>query len=141
MRAHETIAVWVAELPEPATSERVHNDLWYVRLPGVFKRWIPIEILVDQRTTKLTSHVIPEPEERLADVFRLLLRHNHEAPGVAFSLDGRESVICLVARVPNDAIDTAGLDLLAGQIVTTTEETFRSIIELGFGSRLRRSGS
>lgn len=131
---------WVSSLPEPATYERVHADFWYVRLPGTSRRWIPVEIEVGERTVKLTSHVIIEPDERHADVFRFLLRHNHEAFGVAFSIDGKEGVICLVARLPLEALDEAKLDLVVGRIVEATETTFRSILELGFASRLRRGG-
>ena len=135
---HSVIATWVEDLPDEATAERVHGDLWYVRIPGVARSWIPLEIEVGQRSVKLTSHVIIEPEERQADVYKLLLRHNHRADGVSFSYEGREGVICLVARVPRDELDGAKLDRSVGRIVETTEITFRSILEIGFGSRLRR---
>jgi len=140
MTPHEVIERWVAALPDTTTSERVHSDFWYVRIPGVARSWIPVEILVDERTTKVTSHVIIEPDERPADVYELLLRHNHAAPGVAFSLDGREGVICLVTRVLNDEVTETKLDLLVGRMVEETETTFRSILEIGFGSRLRKRG-
>jgi hypothetical protein len=136
--AHEIVEAWVDSLPDGATSERVHSDLWYVRLPGVARRWIPVEILVDEKTTKITSHVIIEPDERHAEVYAVLLRHNHAAPGVAFSLDGREGVICLVARVANGELSHAKLDLLVGRAVEETEQTFRTILEIGFAGRLRR---
>jgi hypothetical protein len=84
--------------------------------------------------------VIIEPEERQADVYKLLLRHNHRADGVSFSFEGREGVICLVARLPNDTLRVEQLDRCVGRIVETTETTFRSILTLGFGSRLRRGG-
>jgi hypothetical protein len=132
------IESWVSSLPAPGTFERVRPDFWYVRIPGVARRWIPIEVEVDQRSTKLTSHVIVEPEERETDVYRLLLRRNHRAGAVAFSLDGREGVICLTGRLHNEDVNQQSLDELAGSIVQETEETFRSILGLGFASRLRR---
>jgi hypothetical protein len=89
---------------------------------------------------KLTSHVIIEPDERHGEVYELLLRHNHNARGVAFSLDGAEGVLCLVARIGSDAFDEAQLDETVGAIVEETETTFRSILEIGFGSRLRKRG-
>lgn len=129
---------WATALPDPATWERVHADLFYVRLPGTARRWIPIEIEVGERTLKLTSHVIIEPDDRRADVYAFLLRRNHQAKGVAFSLDGKEGVICLVTRIAREACDEGQLDLLAGRVVEETEQTFRSILELGFAARLRR---
>jgi hypothetical protein len=135
---HDLIAGWVQALPQEATSERVHSDLWYVRIPGVARNWIPVEIEVAERSVKLTSHVIIEPEERQADVYKLLLRHNHRAEGLSFSFEGREGVICLVSRIPRSELTREKLDLSVGRIVETTEITFRSILEIGFGSRLRK---
>ena len=130
---------WIASLPEEATAERVRVDFWYVRLPGTARRWIPLEIEVGERTVKVTSHMIIEPDERHADVYRLLLRYNHEASGVAFSIDGREGVICLVGRIAIAEASAAALDAMAGRIVARTESTFRTILRLGFAGRLARS--
>lgn len=130
---------WIVSLPEEATAERVKPGFWYVRIPGTARRWIPIELELGERSLKITSHVIVEPEENQAQVYALLLRHNHSADGVAFSFEGREGVICLVGRLPLDRVSEDELDAVAGRIVETTEETFRTILELGFGSRLRRS--
>jgi hypothetical protein len=135
---HDVIQQWVAALPGATTNERVHSDLWYVRIPGTARSWIPVEILVDEKTTKVTSHVIIEPDERRDEVYELLLRHNHRAPGVAFSLDGKEGVICLVARVSHEDLTIQKLDLLVGQMIEVTEATFGSILQIGFGSRLKR---
>ncbi len=112
-----------------------------MRIPGVARGWIPVEIEVGERSVKLTSHVIIEPEERQADVYKLLLRRNHRADGVSFSFEGKEGVICLVARISRTELSEDSVDRYVGQIVQTTEETFRSILQIGFGSRLKRSGS
>jgi hypothetical protein len=129
---------WLVALPEEATFERVRDDFWYVRLPGIARRWIPIEIEVGQRSVKLTSHVLIEPEERVDEVYAFLLRHNHRATGAYFSIDGTEGVICLVDRIALFEFDDARLDATVGAMVDETETTFRSILEIGFGSRLRR---
>lgn len=132
---------WIVGLPDEATSERVRGDFWYIRIPGSARRWIPLEIEVGKRSVKLTSHVIIEPEERPVDVYKLLLRHNHSADGVSFSYEGKEGVICLVARIPGAELTEDKLDRCVGRIVETTEETFRSILQIGFGSRLRKPPS
>jgi len=132
------IQSWIAGLPGDATSERVRDDFWYVRIPGTARRWIPVEIEVGERSVKLTCHVIIEPEENQADVYKLLLRHNHSADGVSFSYEGKEGVICLVARIPGAELTEDKLDACVGRIVETTEETFRSILQIGFGSRLQK---
>ena len=129
---------WVRSLPDPATSEQVRSTFWYVRLPGVARSWIPIEIEVSERSVKLTSHVIIEPDEAHAEVFRFLLRRNHRANGAAFSIDGKEAVICLVTRIETDALTDERLDEAVGTIVQETEEVFRTILAVGFASRLRK---
>jgi hypothetical protein len=135
---HDVVDRWIAALPDGTTNERVHADLWYVRIPGVARSWIPVEIEVMERTVKVTSQVIPAPDERSADVYELLLRHNHAAPGVAFSIYGRDPIICLVTRIAHDELTESKLDLLVGQVVDETEKTFRSILEIGFATRLRK---
>lgn len=134
----DVVERWIGTLPDEATSERVRDDFWFVRLPGVARKWIGIEIEVGERSVKLTSHVIIEPDENHAEVYALLLRHNHRASGVAFSIDGREGVICLVTRIRREHVDEAALDEAVGSIVQKTEEIFRSILSIGFASKMKR---
>lgn len=132
------VAAWVPHILPEGTVEQVTPSFWYVRIPGAKRSWIPIEIDVGDRSTKLTSHVIIEPEESHAEVFRLLLRHNHDASGVYYSIDGKEGVICLVGRISHDTLTEDRLDELAGLMVQETEIIFRSILTLGFSARLRK---
>jgi hypothetical protein len=132
----DVVEGWTKSLPDEATVERVRPDFWYVRVPGVARKWIGIEIEGSERSVKVTSHVIIEPDENHADVYALLLRHNHHASGVAFSIDGKEGVICLVTRLRDVSQET--LDEAVGLIVQKTEEVFRSILSIGFASRLGR---
>lgn len=129
---------WVAGLPGTTTAERVSPTFWYIRLPGEKRSWIPVEIDVGERSVKLTSHVIIEPDEAHADVYSFLLRRNHRANGVAFSIDGKEGVICLVTRIERELLSEQRLDEAVGTIFQETEEVFRTILAVGFASRLKR---
>lgn len=133
------IEIWTGSLPEEATAEHVGDGFWYVRIPGAARRWIPIEIEGRERTVKVTSYVIVPPEEREADVYELLLKKNFRAGGVSFAIDPT-GLVCLVGRIAREDLDPDRLDAVIGRIVEATEETFRSILQIGFGSRLRRSG-
>jgi hypothetical protein len=135
LRAVET---WVGSLPEPATAERVRDNFWYVRIPGTARSWIPFEIDVGERSVKVTSHVIIEPDENHKEVYDLLLRHNHRAAGSYFSIDGKEGVICLVNRIPLADFDEFRLDEIVGSMIDETETTFRTILNLGFASRMKK---
>jgi hypothetical protein len=136
--ATTVVETWVASLPEPATWERVRGDFWYVRIPGSARSWIPFEIEVGERSVKVTSHVIIEPDENHKEVYELLLRHNHRASGSYFSIDGKEGVICLVNRVSLVDFDELKLDEVVGSMIEETETTFRTILGLGFASRLKK---
>ena len=129
---------WVEALPAETTSERVSPTFWFVRIPGEKRSWIPIEIDVDHRSVKLTSHVIIEPDEAHADVYAFLLRRNHRANGVAYSIDGKEGVICLVSRIDRDVLTEERLDEAVGTIVQETEEVFRTILAVGFAGRFKK---
>jgi hypothetical protein len=131
--AARTVATWVATLPEPATSERVRDDFFYVRVPGHARRWIPIEIEVDERTVRLTSHVLIPPEEDAESFWRFLLRTNADASDAAFAIDP-DGVVLLVGRTPCDGLTEDDLDRIVGAIVTKTERTFRTLLRIGFAS-------
>jgi hypothetical protein len=136
--ATAVVETWVASLPEPATWERVRPNFFYVRIPGSARSWIPFEIDVGERSVKVTSHVIIEPDENHKEVYELLLRHNHRASGSYFSIDGKEGVICLVNRISLAGFDELKLDEVVGSMIEETETTFRTILGLGFASRLKR---
>jgi hypothetical protein len=129
---------WVEAMPEGTTSERVTPSFWYVRIPGTNRSWIPIEIDVGERSVKLTSHVIIEPDEAHADVYAFLLRRNHRANGAAYSIDGKEGVLCLVTRIEHETLTDERLDEAVGTIVQETEEVFRTILAVGFASRFKK---
>ncbi len=137
MPTDETVAAWTRTLPDGATAEHVRPGFWYVRIPGESRRIIPLEIELGERTVKVTSHVIIPPEENETAFYRFLLRTNHDAPGVAFSV-ARDGVICLVGRIPLERFDVDALDAVTARVVETTERTFRSLLQIGFASRLRK---
>jgi hypothetical protein len=118
----------------PAPWERVEEDFFYVRIPGVNRRVIPIEISVGQRTVRALSYFVIEPEENVADAYRFLLQRNMSGTGVAFASD-KENSIVLTGRVRLDDFDEQALDELIGKIVDATESTFQPFLRIGFESR------
>ncbi|HVE91859.1 MAG TPA: hypothetical protein VNE62_06130 [Actinomycetota bacterium] len=139
VQAAGVIRAWLGGLPSDCTWERVRDGFWYVRIPGQARRWIPLELSIGSRTVTVVSHVIVEPVESQAEVYQFLLRTNFAAGRVAFAFEGAEGVICLVGRMPLAALAAGELDELVGAVVETTEKTFRSILQLGFGSLLKGS--
>lgn len=133
----EIVSSWLAALGHPATYEQVREGFWYVRVNGINRQWIPIEISLGERTVLLVSHVIPDPIDNAESVYKYLLRKNFHVTDCAFAFEGREGVICLVSRIDIDALTSDELDRRVGSIVQLTEETFRVILSIGFESVLK----
>ena len=70
---------WVGSLPEPRRPSASGTGSGTSASRGRARSWIPFEIDVGERSVKVTSHVIIEPDENHAEVYELLLRHNHRA--------------------------------------------------------------
>ena len=70
----------------------------------------------------------PPGDENHADVYTLLLRHNHQASGVAFSIDGKEGVICLVTRIGNESVTEDALD----DAMDVTDAQLSAVISLRY---------
>ena len=57
--------------------------------------------------------------------------------GVAFSIDTVGDVY-LTGRLPHSAVTPAEIDRLLGSVLTYADEHFNTMLEIGFGSSIRR---
>jgi hypothetical protein len=108
---------------------------WYVRLVGEEKDFVTVWLTLGQRTLRYESYVMPAPEENHREVAELLLRRNDAAVGVHFSI-GAEDAVYLRGSIPDAAITSAEVDRVLGTMYATVEANFRSLVRLGFASRL-----
>jgi hypothetical protein len=114
--------------------ERVRDDFYYVRIrvPSLYLGWLPVEIEIGERTLKIVAGFSVRPQTNEAQAYRYLLALNMKAPGFSFGMDA-ENRICLVGRIPLDALDGPALDAAIGRIVEITESGVGSFLQLGFG--------
>lgn len=108
-----------------------------VKLPGVRKLATTCSLVVGEHTVSANAFVARRPDENHEAVFRWLLERNAKAPGVAFALD-RLGDIYVVARVPISELTAATVDRLLGAILTAADESFNTILEMGFATAIRR---
>ena len=84
------------------------------------------------------AFVCRRPDENHEQVYGWLLQRNLRLYGVAFAVD-RLGDIYLDGRLPLSVVeDDDELDRLLGAVLTTADESFNTILELGFASSIRK---
>src|SRR5690606_22189095 len=81
--------------------------------------------------------VMRQPDENREQLWSWLLQRNARMYGVAFAIDTVGDVY-LVGRLSLHAVTAEELDRLLGAVLTYADESFDSMLEIGFGSAIRR---
>lgn len=113
--------------------------------PGVFEAVLPGErklqtsVRLEVRDHALAVHafVARNPDENHDAVYRWLLERNLRLYTVAFAVDAAGDIY-LDGRVPLHAVTPAEVDRLLGAVATYADESFNTILELGFAGSIRR---
>jgi Putative bacterial sensory transduction regulator len=133
----------VARVVEAALSdaglewERLAPYSFTVTLPGTRKLQTPCRLDVGEHALSVHAFVARRPDENHESVYRWLLERNLRLYGVAFAVD-HNGDIYLDGRVPLAGIDAAEIDRLLGSVLSYADESFNTILELGFASSIRR---
>ena len=77
------------------------------------------------------------PDENHEGVYRWLLEHNLKMFGVGFAVDAAGDIY-LDGRLPLHAVTADELDRLLGAVLSYSDESFNTILELGFASSIRK---
>jgi hypothetical protein len=133
--AAEVIEEWLRanDLEWTETAEGVYS----FSLPGERKLQTPVRIDVGTHALGVHAFVCRKPDENFEGVYRWLLERNLRMYAVAFALD-RLGDIYLDARLPLAAVTSEELDQILGSVLTYSDESFNTILELGFASSIRK---
>ena len=107
---------------------------WYVRMAGEEKDHITIWLTLGQRTLRYEAYVMPAPEENIAAVYEVALRRNEKLVGAHFAI-GVEDALFLRGELPVGAVCAEEVDRIIGSIYAYCEQSFPTMIRLGFASR------
>lgn len=107
---------------------------WYVRMSGEEKEFTTVWLTLGQRTLRFETYVMPAPEENAQVLYEALLRRNEKLVGVHFSV-GQEDAVFLRGEIPLAALNEEELDRAIGTLYSTVEQSFGSLIRIGFASR------
>ena len=108
-----------------------------VTLPGERKLQTACRLEIATHTLGIHAFVARNPDENHQVVYRWLLERNLKMYGVAFAVD-HEGDIYLDGRLPLQAVTPGEIDRLLGAVLTYADESFNTILELGFASSIRK---
>ena len=110
---------------------------YVVTLPGTAKQATTCSLVVGRHALSVNAFVVRCPDENHAAVHRWLLERNTRLYGVAYALD-RLGDVYLAGKVPLGAVTPEELDRLLGSVLTYADESFDTMLEIGFGESIRR---
>lgn len=106
-------------------------------LPGERKLQTAVRLDVGRHALGVHAFVCRRPDENHERVYRWLLERNLRLYGVAFALDAAGDIY-LDARLPLAAVSPEELDRLLGSVLTYADESFNTLLELGFEAAIRK---
>lgn len=108
-----------------------------VTLPGTHKLKTLCNLIVGEHAMRVEAFVMRQPDENRLELWTYLLQRNARMYGVAFAVDTAGDVY-LVGRVALHAVTADELDRLLGAVLTYADESFDAMLEIGFGTAIRR---
>lgn len=108
-----------------------------VTLPGAHKLKTLCNLIVGEHALRVEAFVMRQPDENRLELWTYLLQRNARMYGVAFAVDAVGDVY-LTGRLPLHAITPDEIDRLLGAVLTYADESFDTMLEIGFGSAIRR---
>jgi hypothetical protein len=106
-------------------------------LPGVKKLATPTRILLSPHSVTFEAFVCRAPDENHEAVYRWLLERNLRLFSVSFAVD-RLGDIFLHTKLPLSVLTETNLDRVLGSLLTAADESFNTLLELGFSSAIKR---
>lgn len=117
------------EVTEPHT--------YVITLPGTRKLRTTASVIIGEQVLTLIAFVARHPDENREAVYRWLMKRNAKMLAVSFALDELGDIY-LVSRLPLGAVSADGIDLIIGAVLENADESFNTILEMGFTSSIRR---
>ena len=118
-------------------STELSDGVFSFSLPGEKKLQTAVRLDVGDHALGVHAFVCRAPDENHERVYRWLLERNLKMYAVSFAVD-RLGDIYLDARLPLCAVSAEELDRLLGAVLANADESFNSILELGFASSIRK---
>lgn len=113
------------------------QGFYVVVLPGTHKLKTTVNLIPGEHSLRVEAFVIRRPDENHEAVWAWMLRRNARMYGVSFSIDG-EGDVYLTGRISLASLSGQELDKLLGSVLQYADESFDTLLELGFAEAIRR---
>jgi hypothetical protein len=113
------------------------EGVFEITLPGERKLQTTCRLEIGQHALGIHAFVCRNPDENHQTVYRWLLERNLKMIGVAFAVDSAGDIY-LDGRLPLHAVTPDEVDRVLGAVLTYADESFNTILELGFASSIRK---
>jgi hypothetical protein len=139
MPRQAAVAAQLAELleAEGLEYERPEPHRFVVVLPGRAKLRTTVSMAVGPQALTVNAFVARRPDENAEAVYRWLLQQNTRMLGIGFALDSLGDIY-LAGRIPISGISSDDLDRILGSVLRASDESFNTILRLGFATAIRR---
>jgi hypothetical protein len=127
----EVLAADGVEFAEPEPGSFV------VSLPGEHRLRTACWLIVTAQGVRVEAFVLRRPDENVAAVHAWLLRHCARSYVISWSIDDAGDIY-LTGLLPLAAVSATEIDRLLGTILDYSDSAFNVLLELGFGSAIRR---
>jgi hypothetical protein len=117
--------------------DELGDGVFSFALPGEKKLQTAVRLDVGPHALGVHAFVCRKPDENHEQVYRWLLERNLRMYAVAFGVDPLGDIY-LDARLPLTAVGDDELDRLLGSVLSYADESFNTILELGFASSIRK---
>ena len=135
LRALETVRAVLGE--SDLVWKEVDEGVFTVELPGERKLATPCRLDVGEHAFGVHAFVARHPDENHERVYRWMLERNLRMFAVAFAVD-HAGDIYLDGRIPLSSVTPDEIDRLLGAVLTYADESFNTILELGFATSIRK---
>jgi hypothetical protein len=119
------------------TYEHPSASAFVVALPGEKRLRTACWLTVGAHALEVEAFVMRKPEENHERLYAYLLQHNARMYAVSWAIDGMRDVY-LRGRLPLSSITAEEIDRILGSVLEYADSTFNQLLELGFGSSIRR---
>jgi hypothetical protein len=136
-RASASAIVESALVDSGVSWERTDPHTYIVTLEGTNKLRTTVSLAVGDHAVSVNAFVARRPDENAEAVYRWLLERNRRMYGIAFCIDHLGDIY-LAGKMSLAAASSEEIDRILGCVAEYSDESFNTILELGFATAIRR---
>ena len=115
----------------------VSDSALVITVQGSAKLKINVALAIGEHTFRIESFVARNPDENHENVYKWVLEENRRLLNIAFCLDTFGDIY-LRGSMPIANMTISDVDQLLGVVITESDRSFNTLLELGFKTAIER---